>query len=54
MKTRITIFTPWVVIAAATLCLAAPQRLFAHGEQIETGGAGGKLEDMKAMKGDAK
>ena len=41
MKTRTTIFSYWTVIAAAMLCLAAPQRLFAHGGQIETGGGGG-------------
>ena len=29
------------VIAAGMLCLVAPQRLFAHGGQIETGGGGG-------------
>ena len=40
MKTRTTILTRLAVIAAATLCLAAPQRLFAHGGQIETGGGG--------------
>jgi multidrug efflux pump subunit AcrA (membrane-fusion protein) len=44
MKTLTTIHTRLVVFVAATLCLAAPQRLFAHGEQIETGGGGGPVE----------
>ena len=38
MKTRTTIMA---MIAAAMLCLVAPQRLFAHGGQIETGGGSG-------------
>ncbi len=41
MKTQKTILAPLVVIVAVTLCLAVPQRLFAHGGQIETGGGGG-------------
>ncbi|MBI3617377.1 MAG: efflux RND transporter periplasmic adaptor subunit, partial [Candidatus Omnitrophica bacterium] len=41
MKIRTTIFTPLAVIALVTLCLAIPQRLFAHGAAIETGGGGG-------------
>lgn len=41
MKIRTTISTCLAVIVAVTLCLAVPQRLFAHGEAIETGGGGG-------------
>ena len=47
MKTRTTIFTPLAVIAAVTLCLAVPQRLFAHGDQIEMGGGGGPVKLTK-------
>jgi len=49
MKTRTTALTHLAVIAAAMLCLAAPQRLFAHGEQIETGGGGGPVKLTKAQ-----
>lgn len=47
MKTRTIIFIRLGVIAAATLCLAAPQRLFAHGEQIEMGAGGGPVKLAK-------
>ena len=47
MKTRTTILTPLAVIAAVTLCLAVPQRLFAHGDQIEMGGGGGPVKLTK-------
>jgi len=47
MKTRTTIFAPLAVIAAAALCLAIPQRLFAHGDQIEMGGGGGPVKLTK-------
>ncbi len=47
MKTRTIIFTHLMVIAAAVLCLALPQRLFAHGEQIEMGGGGGPIKLTK-------
>lgn len=47
MKTRTTVHARLAVIIAATLCLAAPQRLFAHGEQIETGGGGGPVKLTK-------
>jgi len=33
--------TQTIVLCAAAFCLVSPQRLFAHGEQIETGGGGG-------------
>ncbi|MBI1871294.1 MAG: efflux RND transporter periplasmic adaptor subunit [Chlamydiae bacterium] len=41
MKIQKIILSPWVVIVVATLCLALPKRLFAHGGQIETGEGGG-------------
>lgn len=41
MRTRTTIFIHLAAVAAVTLCLAVPQRLFAHGAAIETGGGGG-------------
>ncbi|MBI3601990.1 MAG: efflux RND transporter periplasmic adaptor subunit [Candidatus Omnitrophica bacterium] len=41
MKIRTTIFTCLAAIATVMLCLAIPQRLFAHGAAIETGGGGG-------------
>lgn len=47
MKTRTTVHTRLAAVIAATLCLAAPQRLFAHGEQIETGGGGGPVKLAK-------
>lgn len=47
MKTRTTIHIRLAAAAAVTLCLAASQRLFAHGEQIETGGGGGPVKLTK-------
>ena len=47
MTTRTTVFTRLTIVVAATLCLAAPQRLFAHGGQIETGGGGGPVKLAK-------
>lgn len=47
MKTPTIIHTRLAVFAAVTLCLAAPQRLLAHGEQIEMGGGGGPVKLTK-------
>ncbi len=41
MKIKKIISAPLAAIVAATLCLAAPRRVLAHGGQIETGGGGG-------------
>jgi len=47
MKIRTTISTCLAVLAVMTLCLAVPQRLFAHGDQIEMGGGGGPVKLTK-------
>lgn len=47
MKTQTTILIHWVVVAIAVLCLVTPQRLFAHGEQIEIGSGGGPVKLTK-------
>lgn len=47
MKTLTIMHIRVVVFAAVTLCVAAPQRLFAHGEQIEMGGVGGPVKLTK-------
>lgn len=47
MKTRTMIHIRLAVAIAAMLYLAVPQRLFAHGEQMETGGGGGAVKLTK-------